>query len=612
MTDTRTEHTAAPFVTFYSFKGGVGRSMALINVAGIVAGRGFRVLVIDIDLEAPGISYLIPREKVSSEELVRPGFVDLLADFVARGTESDLVALSPADVLARYTCAYQIPDAIRQSEEGYLQIMPAGRFDDAYQQRLDSLDLPGLYRDGRGRPLIQAFKKVVQDAGRFDFVFVDSRTGFSDESGICTRDLADHLVVVSGLNRQNVEGTTQFLRALRQATGESRSLLVVLSPVPDGEDELVDERERQAREAFGEAWGKPLDVSLHIPYHPRLALTEEPHIFRRSRGYLYEAYVAIEKSLLSGLGLDASSMIDEATKAAMAGRFAEAIDTLQVAVKLDGGRAALEGMSAQLLTEPAVNPEGAILYDFLVRHVETTSWTIAAWAYKLGAAGNEIADGIYQHALTTTDSRDLHLLINYGVFRWDRGDLDGAETLLRRALELQPKDAFALGNLGSLSAQRGNLELAESLYLQGLSVDSNALWISCNYAGLLFASGRMDVALTHLEIAFKLLDSGRGARPTILVKLFYFAYAHAWTRWPDALHHLKGLLNAGHRVTFWNLELNVVQSRAQGHPEPELVAALAKVIGDEAAVETLDVFSPWNAIKVATKTAVDGQGSISH
>lgn len=37
----------AAFITFYSFKGGVGRSMALINVAGILAGRGFRVLAID-------------------------------------------------------------------------------------------------------------------------------------------------------------------------------------------------------------------------------------------------------------------------------------------------------------------------------------------------------------------------------------------------------------------------------------------------------------------------------------------------------------------------------------------------------------------------------------
>jgi len=42
-------------VTFYSYKGGVGRSMALANVAMILSRRGKRVLVVDWDLEAPGL-----------------------------------------------------------------------------------------------------------------------------------------------------------------------------------------------------------------------------------------------------------------------------------------------------------------------------------------------------------------------------------------------------------------------------------------------------------------------------------------------------------------------------------------------------------------------------
>jgi|SRR6516165_2113924 Mrp family chromosome partitioning ATPase len=41
-------------ITFYSFKGGTGRSMALANVAWILASAGKRVLTIDWDMEAPG------------------------------------------------------------------------------------------------------------------------------------------------------------------------------------------------------------------------------------------------------------------------------------------------------------------------------------------------------------------------------------------------------------------------------------------------------------------------------------------------------------------------------------------------------------------------------
>lgn len=41
-------------VTFYSYKGGTGRTMALVNVGWIMASNGKRVLLVDWDLEAPG------------------------------------------------------------------------------------------------------------------------------------------------------------------------------------------------------------------------------------------------------------------------------------------------------------------------------------------------------------------------------------------------------------------------------------------------------------------------------------------------------------------------------------------------------------------------------
>jgi MinD-like ATPase involved in chromosome partitioning or flagellar assembly len=47
-------------VTFYSYKGGVGRSMALANVADILCRQGARVLMVDFDLEAPGLEQYFP------------------------------------------------------------------------------------------------------------------------------------------------------------------------------------------------------------------------------------------------------------------------------------------------------------------------------------------------------------------------------------------------------------------------------------------------------------------------------------------------------------------------------------------------------------------------
>ena len=42
-------------ITFYSYKGGVGRTMALANAAVLLSQWGYKTLVIDWDLEAPGL-----------------------------------------------------------------------------------------------------------------------------------------------------------------------------------------------------------------------------------------------------------------------------------------------------------------------------------------------------------------------------------------------------------------------------------------------------------------------------------------------------------------------------------------------------------------------------
>lgn len=44
-------------VTFYSYKGGVGRTMALANVATLLARWGYKTLLVDWDLEAPGLEF---------------------------------------------------------------------------------------------------------------------------------------------------------------------------------------------------------------------------------------------------------------------------------------------------------------------------------------------------------------------------------------------------------------------------------------------------------------------------------------------------------------------------------------------------------------------------
>src|SRR5262245_48747170 len=90
---TATSSAEGRVLTFYSYKGGTGRSMAMANIAWILACQGKRVLMIDWDLEAPGLHryfrpFLIDDELSSSE-----GLVDLIDRYATR-------VISPPDETA--------------------------------------------------------------------------------------------------------------------------------------------------------------------------------------------------------------------------------------------------------------------------------------------------------------------------------------------------------------------------------------------------------------------------------------------------------------------------------------------------------------------------------
>ena len=64
-------------ITFYSYKGGVGRTMALANIAVLLAQMGLKVLTVDWDLEAPGLDrYFKEYMPLNGNEHL--GLIDLL------------------------------------------------------------------------------------------------------------------------------------------------------------------------------------------------------------------------------------------------------------------------------------------------------------------------------------------------------------------------------------------------------------------------------------------------------------------------------------------------------------------------------------------------------
>ena len=227
-------------ILFYSFKGGVGRTFALANIAWILAGEGFcaatkrrRVLAIDFDLESPGLHYYFYQQDVPIQTEMK-GLIDLLEDLKisdnARmidesGDDSprvDEVSQEFLDKLERIDLneyVREVPDS-QQTSRVDLWILPVSGSvtppkagtprHRAYLDRIHNLDWAAI-----DKHMPWAIPLLVQKfTQQYDFVLIDARTGLSDISFQCSL-IPDKIVFVFGLNRQGLNGSEAFFdRAL--------------------------------------------------------------------------------------------------------------------------------------------------------------------------------------------------------------------------------------------------------------------------------------------------------------------------------------------------------------------------------------------------------------
>jgi formylglycine-generating enzyme required for sulfatase activity len=228
---TDSEHNGK-IVTFYSYKGGTGRSMALANIAWVLASCGYRVLTIDWDLEAPGLHrYFEPY--LDDKTLERStGLVDFILAFATAAVSGQPKA-DDVDWYAQYSnlLAHAVPVQWEFPNSGTLDFVPAGRQDVAYANRVNSFNWQNFYELLGGGVLLEAVKQKLRKL--YDFVLVDSRTGVSDTSGICTVQIPDEIVVCFTLNRQSIYGAAAAARsALQQRRTRDGVSTVKVWPVP--------------------------------------------------------------------------------------------------------------------------------------------------------------------------------------------------------------------------------------------------------------------------------------------------------------------------------------------------------------------------------------------
>ncbi len=227
-------------VSFYSLRGGVGRSTALGYTGRILSSHGWKVICVDMDLEAPGLASLFGcEEKVSRQQ----GVAELLVR-IDQGETPDVAS-----------------HLVKASEDD-LYCLPAGVPDAGYARLLRFIDPVAWYREERN-PLRELVRMLEVDLPfRPDVLLFDTRTGITPLSGPLLFDLADIAVVTYFPHPQAQSGTGALVRALlgsrtqrringHRLTPEPRFLV---SPIPASQAREVVDRYRNRSIEWMEEW----------------------------------------------------------------------------------------------------------------------------------------------------------------------------------------------------------------------------------------------------------------------------------------------------------------------------------------------------------------------
>lgn len=178
------ETKGAPRIVFFSIKGGVGRSTALAATAWQLAQAGKRVLVLDLDLESPGLSSAL----LPSERQPKYGITDWLVEDLLDNGDSVFDSMVATSNL---------------SHDGEIHVVPAhGAEHGEYVAKLGRVWMPKVQAGGTreiwsarlGR-LLHSLEVHIQP----DVVLIDSRSGIDEIASACITDMGANLILLFSL-----------------------------------------------------------------------------------------------------------------------------------------------------------------------------------------------------------------------------------------------------------------------------------------------------------------------------------------------------------------------------------------------------------------------------
>jgi len=198
--------------TFYSYKGGVGRTMALANIADLLHQHGLKVLVVDGELESPDIERYFPTQHSVGSHL---GLINLILDFKKIMSEPADTSEGKKELSLPDLRSYLVETGADDGPP--ILLMPAGKREgvddfESYAKSVRLFDWKDFYKNWEGEYF---FKWLKQEFSKLaDVVLINSCSGISEIGNICTQEMADVVVFFCGSNQQSLDSTLKIAASL--------------------------------------------------------------------------------------------------------------------------------------------------------------------------------------------------------------------------------------------------------------------------------------------------------------------------------------------------------------------------------------------------------------
>lgn len=185
-------------ISFYSYKGGVGRTVSLIQTAYFLAKKGKKVLILDLDIEAPS-------------------FQDIFEDYINKETKglvdylySKLYSMENETEVPFNSIISKVPLNVK----GDIYFVPStSKLDLEYLRKLELLKQDKIINDEYITDLIKSIKKQYD----IDYFFIDSRTGLNKWGAISLFEIATESILLAYPNRENIEGLKLIISLIDKA-----------------------------------------------------------------------------------------------------------------------------------------------------------------------------------------------------------------------------------------------------------------------------------------------------------------------------------------------------------------------------------------------------------